>query len=54
VFEVEQDQGGFGNRADPPRAQADASQGLEGGLDLGVCAFGDSVARWRDACIRTA
>jgi hypothetical protein len=40
VLVVEQDEGGGGDRADPPRAQADPAQCLEGGLEQGVAAFG--------------
>src|SRR5437763_13724697 len=37
---VEQDEGGGSDRADPPGAQADPTQRLEGGLEQRVAAFG--------------
>lgn len=43
MFEVEQDEGGFGDRADPPGTHADPSQGLGCGLEQRVRAFGAAV-----------
>ena len=42
MFVVEQDEGGGGDRADAPGAEADPAQRLEGGLEQGVAAFGRS------------
>src|SRR5215211_2294349 len=38
---VEQDEGGGGDRADAPGAQADPAQGLESGLEQRIAAFGE-------------
>src|SRR5919206_4895913 len=38
---VEQDEGGGGDRADAPGAQADPAQRLESGLEQRVAAFGE-------------
>jgi hypothetical protein len=43
VLVVEQDECCCGDRADPPRAQADLSQRLERGLEQGVSAFGQGA-----------
>jgi hypothetical protein len=40
VLAVEQHEGGGGDRADPPGAEADPAQRLEGGLEQRVAAFG--------------
>src|SRR4051794_3371470 len=40
---MEEDQGGGGDRADAPEAQADPAQRLEGGLEQRVAAFGRSA-----------
>jgi hypothetical protein len=40
VLVVKQDEGGGGDRADAPRAEADPAQRLEGGLEQGVAALG--------------
>jgi hypothetical protein len=40
MFVVEQDQGGGGDRADAPGAEADPAQRLEGGLKQRVAALG--------------
>lgn len=45
MFEMNQDKGGFGDRADATGVQADASQGLECGLGQGVGAYADAVPR---------
>src|SRR3954466_14014918 len=37
---MEQDEGGGGDRSDPPGAEADPAQGLEGGLEQCVTALG--------------
>jgi hypothetical protein len=41
VLVVEQDEGGGGDGADAPGAQCDAPEGLEGGLEQGIPAFGE-------------
>jgi hypothetical protein len=40
MFMVEQDEGGGGDRADAPGAEADPAQGLEAGLEQRVAALG--------------
>jgi hypothetical protein len=41
VLLVQQHQGGGGDRADSPGTEANSAQGLEGGLEQGVAAFGE-------------
>ena len=41
MFVVEQDEGGGGDRADAPGADADPAQRLESGLEQRVAAFGE-------------
>lgn len=41
MVDVEEVEGGCDDRADPPGAQADVAQGVEGGLEQGVAAFPD-------------
>jgi major inositol transporter-like SP family MFS transporter len=43
VLVVEEHEGGGGDGADPPRAEADPAQRLEGGLEQGMAAFGRSA-----------
>ena len=43
MFEVEQDEGGLGDRADPGRAEADHLECGEGLFEQGVSALTDAV-----------
>jgi hypothetical protein len=43
VLVMEEDERGGGDGADAPGAEADPAQGLEGGLEQGVAAFGRSA-----------
>lgn len=52
MFEVEQDECGFGDRADAGGAEADELQGREGLFEQGVGSFGHAVYAADDLVVR--